>query len=166
MYAGPHEASRPGETRPDVQDRLQHLETLVTSLMSRSGATAGRQLPVRENSAPSTPASQPDPGTMSAHASDLPYVSGDHWAAILESIEDLKDHFSREQEDNPSIGRADDVTSISATKQHALLLYTSGHHASREEIIAGLPPRNVVDRQLSCYFNRLGLAYCESLCYL
>lgn len=103
---------------------------------------------------------------MSAHAAGLPYVSGDHWAAILESIEDLKDHFSREQEDNPSIGRADDVTSILATKKHALLLYTSGHHASREEIIAGMPPRNVVDRHLSCYFNRLGLAYCESLCYL
>jgi hypothetical protein len=103
---------------------------------------------------------------MSAHASDLPYVSGDHWAAILESIEDLKDHVSREQEDGTSIGDADGATSVGTMKQHALLLYASAHHASREEIIDGLPPRNVIDRLLSCYFNRLGLAYCESLCHL
>lgn len=99
---------------------------------------------------------------MSAHAADLPYVNGDHWAAILESIEDLKDHFSREQEDISSIGGTDGAPSINTAKQHALLLYASGHHASREEIIAALPPKNVVDRHLSYYFNRLGLAYCES----
>lgn len=99
---------------------------------------------------------------MTAHAADLPYVGGDHWAAILESIEGLKDQLQHEQPES-SLCETDSISvdMRRGRNQRALLLYGSRLHISREEIIAALPSRNIVDRYLSCYFNRLGLAYCE-----
>ena len=105
---------------------------------------------------------------MHASASDLPYVSGDHWAAILESIADLRDHLGHEDApvrdmDSASLEVTPDseTTSGGSTTEHALLLYGSYRRTSREEILAAIPSRSVVDRYLSCYFNRLGLVYCK-----
>lgn len=158
-YAGQHEA--PGPQNPaNVQDRLKHLESLVTSLMSRSGHE-----PALKGNASTVSGASAGVGSMTALAADLPYVGGDHWAAILESIEDLKDQFQHEEQTDPSIGDTDgapeDDVRRRRSNQHALLLYGTLQQASREEIIAALPARNLADRYLASYFNRLGLAYCR-----
>ncbi|EEQ35746.1 fungal specific transcription factor domain-containing protein [Microsporum canis CBS 113480] len=113
---------------PGVHDRLVQLERLVMSLMSdpsqktNLSSTATASVPVTElgsrigsdhgagpvpisGSGNSANASADAPidgrsecGSMRVSASELRYVGGDHWAAILENIADLKDHFDREEQ--------------------------------------------------------------------
>ncbi|KAK2865376.1 hypothetical protein FQN49_003637 [Arthroderma sp. PD_2] len=51
-------------------------------------------------------------GALNVGVSELRYVGGDHWAAILENIDDLKDHFDREEQlrltNSPDQGQDDD----------------------------------------------------------
>jgi hypothetical protein len=106
-------------------------------------------------------------GSMRISASELRYVGGDHWAAILDSIADLKDHFDREEQlrlaNNPDQiqddnGDGDGGDSLARPRSsHALLLYGCSRSASRAEILAALPPKGAVDRYISRYFNRLDL---------
>ena len=110
-------------------------------------------------------------GSMRVTASELRYVGGDHWAAILDNIADLKDHFDREEQfqlaqhdHDPIEGDAPHNHPAGPRSAHALLLYGCPLPASRAEIIAALPPKSAVDRYISRYFNRLDLVHC--VCFL
>ena len=95
---------------------------------------------------------------MHVSASELRYVGGDHWAAILDSIADLKDHF--DQEEHLRLANSPDQIQDDGgdpRSSHALLLYGCRRPASRAEILAALPPKSAVDRYISRYFNRLDL---------
>lgn len=83
---------------------------------------------------------------MRVSASELRYVGGNHWAAILDGIADLRDHFDREEQ-----------LRLATPSPHALLLYGCSP-ASWDEILAALPPRPVVDRYVSYYFNHMDIA--------
>jgi hypothetical protein len=167
---------------PDMHDRLVQLERLVMSLMPDSankpnpGANpdsslrpgSGDRVKPADTLHSGTPMDgRSECGSMRVSVSELHYVGGDHWAAILDSIADLKDHFDREeqlrlanspdliQEDN---GDGDGGDSLTRPRPpHALLLYGCRRPASRAEILAALPPKGVVDRYISRYFNRLDL---------
>lgn len=91
---------------------------------------------------------------MRVSSSEFRYVGGTHWAAILDGIADLREHFERE-EDMRLIKDDADIPKTPDT----LLLYGC-KPASRAEIEAALPPRPVVDRFISRYFNLLDLAPC------
>ena len=96
-------------------------------------------------------------GSMCVSASEFRYVGGDHWAAILDSIADLKDHFDRE-EHLRLVNSPDQIHDDSHNRTpHALLLYGTRLASSRAEIIAALPPKSATDRYISRYFNRLDL---------
>ncbi|KAI1127668.1 hypothetical protein F5Y10DRAFT_242415 [Nemania abortiva] len=148
----------PHTSRPSVQDRLVQLEQLVVKViqnqkMSHSNAPAvlasDPQTVVPPQSADdhvgaATAASTPsDSGSLWYSANESQYVGGDHWAAILDGIADLK-----EDADQPGHG---------SSFSHPQLLYGC-KPASRETILATLPPRPTMDRGVSCYFNRLDLA--------
>jgi hypothetical protein len=102
---------------------------------------------------------------------ELRYVGGDHWAAILESIADLKDHFDREErlrlaqdyDDQASFGGGGDNNTARGRRhrRRTLLLYGCPLPSSRTQIIAVLPPKSAVDRYISRYFNRLDLVHCQ-----
>lgn len=112
-------------------------------------------------------------GSMRVSSSELRYVGGDHWAAILDSIADLKDHFDQEEH----VGLVNNASSDESSPgdlyngenhlggpkfPHCLLLYASHQPASRDEILAALPPKAAVDRYVSRYFNNLDLvASCQ-----
>lgn len=98
--------------------------------------------------------SHSDCGSMRVSSSEFRYVGGTHWAAILDGIADLKEHFEREED----MRLMKDDADIHKTP-HALLLYGC-KPASKAEIEAALPPRPVVDRFISRYFNLLDLAPC------
>ncbi|KAK4145567.1 putative fungal-specific transcription factor, partial [Dichotomopilus funicola] len=118
-------------------------------------------------------------GSMRVSPSELRYVGGDHWAAILDNIADLKDHFDREEQDElaaPSDsqqgsdaveGQLDDVVETDLDRlavpqsTHALLLYGCPLPTSRSEILAALPPKSAVDRYISRYFGRLDIVHCH-----
>lgn len=87
--------------------------------------------------------------------SELQYVAGEHWAAILDSIADLKAHCDREEQ--ARMADSIEETSVKPSHRHALLLYGCERAASRAEIIAALPPKAAIDRYISKYFNYLDL---------
>lgn len=89
-----------------------------------------------------------------------PYIGDDHWAAILESISDLKHQVDRDEQTRMDDAVGDGNPSIRRQSPHALLLYGCPRAQSREEILSALPPKPAVDRYVSFYFNHLSLAYC------
>ncbi|KAE8349001.1 hypothetical protein BDV28DRAFT_142177 [Aspergillus coremiiformis] len=160
---------------PGVHDRLVQLERLVVSLMADS-AGKGHAGPVADVAARSTSNSGPpadavkelaidghsECGSMRISESEFRYVGGDHWAAILDGIADLKDHFDRDEQlrlANTPDQVADEQGENGAQPRsgYALLLYGCRRPASREEILAALPPKAAVDRYISRYFNYLDL---------
>ncbi|KAL5333051.1 fungal-specific transcription factor domain-containing protein [Aspergillus crustosus] len=104
-------------------------------------------------------------GSMRGSGSELNYVGGGHWVAILDSIADLKDHLDREEQlrlAGSSDDFADDQWSHDGTVSRpwlkgAFLLYGSRRPTSPDEILSALPPKYAVDRCISRYFNYLDL---------
>ncbi|PYI13736.1 hypothetical protein BO99DRAFT_407273 [Aspergillus violaceofuscus CBS 115571] len=166
---GESSSSAPSSGTSGVHDRLVHLERLVKSLMA-DGRVSHPQKPPQPLATPDSSSSggirqesasgldtQSDCGSMQITGSELRYVAGEHWAAILDSIADLKAHCDREEQ----ISLAETRTHLSEEEpphfRHALLLYGCHRPTSRAEIIAALPPKAAVDRYISRYFHYLDL---------
>lgn len=158
-----------------VQDRLVQLERLVVSLMADSGNKAPMN-PIPEvpalsppNLVPSSDSTIeikeeiPECGSMSISESEVSYVGRDHWAILLDGIADLKVHLDHEEQlrlsNTPPSHGSDEHGSPAAQPKsgYAILLYGDRRHVSREEILSKLPPKAVVDRHISRYFNYLDL---------
>lgn len=162
-----------GEPQPTLQDRLAYLERLVKVLMPgpssqsspnavTTSGTSGDVTSARlhDNSLVDTSADvRSECGSISATATELPYIGDDHWAAILESISDLKHQVDRDEQTRMDDAVGDGNPSIRRQSPHALLLYGCPRAQSREEILSALPPKPAVDRYVSFYFNHLSLAY-------
>ncbi|KAL0932143.1 fungal specific transcription factor [Colletotrichum truncatum] len=110
-------------------------------------------------------------GSLRVGASQQSYVGGDHWAAILDSIADLKAHFDREEEAKLVEHQDSAVTAVedegssemdSSQRPRTMLLYGCRPARSRAEILSGLPPKSAVDRYISRYFNQLDLVASSS----
>ncbi len=146
----------------------------LSAVRGNDPAQAGRTTVAPAEMAPSTmDVSTPidvrsECGSMQVSASELRYVGGDHWAAILENIADLKDHFDREEQLHLAQELAEGDVSrdpvAGPRSSHALLLYGCPLPGSRAEIITALPPKSAVDRYISRYFNRLDLVHCRFSC--
>uniref|UniRef100_A0A0D2YG62 Xylanolytic transcriptional activator regulatory domain-containing protein n=1 Tax=Fusarium oxysporum (strain Fo5176) TaxID=660025 RepID=A0A0D2YG62_FUSOF len=101
--AGGDAAQQP---RVTTQDRIRHLESLVFDLMQQSSVNQGQHgggtpcSPVGSTRSPvdtavTTPA---DYGSMQSTGGGANYVGSSHWAAVLDGIAELKDHFDNEEE--------------------------------------------------------------------
>ena len=158
---------------PSLHDRLVQLERLVKSIASKPSAnsrldsdTLGQ--PAKTPHVDTSIDGRSDRGSMRISASELPYVDGNHWAAIMDSIADLKNHFDREEQLRlvMSPDQIQDDTEVPGdvdmhASRHSLLLYGGHRPASQAEILAALPPKDAVDRYISRYFNRLELVSCK-----
>lgn len=87
----------------------------------------------------------PDHGSLKFGDSGTSYVQSAHWEAILDGIKGLKEDLATDHD----IPRA------------PLLLYGANRHASRDEILAAIPPRPIVDRLLSQHFNSVDIIPCQ-----
>ncbi|KAI1451226.1 putative fungal-specific transcription factor [Annulohypoxylon moriforme] len=165
---------------PSLHNRIVYLENLVKSLIPKSqvvsdqnsSATVNMSSPPdlgrlheQSNTSPEDALMEErsEAGSMRLSASEVRYVGGDHWAAILDSIADLKDHFDQEENirlantpDQAQDNNADDSVERPPSP-HALLLYGARRANSRAEILAALPPKSAADRYISRFFNRLDL---------
>ena len=158
---------------PGMHDRLMDLERLVKSIASKP--SAGSNLNPNILSQPAemphldTPFDGPsDCGSMRVSASELHYVGGEHWAAILDGIAELRDGFDREEQLRLAISPdqiqddTEDADNVdNHTSSHSLLLYGGYQPASQAEILAALLPKDAVDRYISRYFNRQELVSCK-----
>lgn len=157
-----------------MQNRLAEIERLVLSLMAdsaiRSGVTtapiplspqAGIAAHTTKSPQISTlKGNRSEAGSMRISASEQRYVGGEHWMAIVDSIAELKEQIDREEQlamvdsNEPlSVDAEDDEGAELTTGTHALLLYGCEIATTREEILAALPPKAVVDRYIARYFN-------------
>lgn len=87
------------------------------------------------------------------HSYGANYVSSVHWAAVLDSISELKDHYEKEEE-------ARMLATIDYAPRYSpgpRLLYEPVQ-ATKADILASIPARPVVDRMVARYFNAQGVA--------
>ncbi|KIW13771.1 hypothetical protein PV08_08962 [Exophiala spinifera] len=78
-----------------------------------------------------------DPGTLNLCESGSSYVQSGHWEAILTKIRGLKE----------------DLVTDSMPPLGSHLFYGPNRHANRDEILAAVPPRPVVDRLMALHFD-------------
>ncbi|KAH8698477.1 hypothetical protein BGW36DRAFT_376178 [Talaromyces proteolyticus] len=149
-------------TRASIRDRVVQLEEMVVSLIQNPSHEGSRPISVirtgdtegenPEEATHTTPLSDvensPSRGSMIFGSSGPHYVSGTHWAAILDSITDLKEHLEQQEGEH---------VTAPPYMPHVLLLYGC-ESISKEDILQALPPKVNVDRFVSQYFNRLDLA--------
>ena len=82
-------------------------------------------------------ASLADPGTLKLHESGSSYVQSVHWEAILAKVRGLKEDMAHDSKAPPG----------------SYLFYGPNRHATRDEILAAVPSRPVVDRLMALHFD-------------
>lgn len=168
-----------GVAGPTLHDRLVQLERLIMLQMPLSqgqdlaAQPANMQVADPQDGAGFRPTESShipsERGSLHIGGSELRYVGGEHWAAILDSITDFRDQLTQGEDvllpepgDASSSEAAHDPRTVrTPSARRALLLYACPQPASREEILAALPPKTTVDRYLSRYFTCLELASCK-----
>ncbi|KAI0429762.1 fungal-specific transcription factor domain protein [Xylaria sp. FL1042] len=159
----------------NVQDRIDQLESLVLGLMYQTTSSSNDNhayldpspgvmntertavaASERQRDISPTPY---DHGIVRIQQTVVSYVGSSHWAAVLDSITDLRIHFAEEfsQEDETHT-QASDPLQPSASFPRPQLLYGCLMCETPASIIKSLPRRPVVDRLVSRYFNVLDIA--------
>jgi hypothetical protein len=92
-------------------------------------------------------------GSIHLHSQGAKYVGSVHWAAVLDSISELRDHYEEEEEAR-ILATSDSMPRPSPGPR---LLYEPVQ-ATKADLLASIPPRPVVDRMVARYFNAQGLA--------
>ncbi|OAG01963.1 uncharacterized protein CC84DRAFT_975996 [Paraphaeosphaeria sporulosa] len=136
------------------QERVNHLEALVRMLAERqqekppvstpdSTVTSNTSITTEEGS---TTAS--DFGLMVLQKNTSSYVESDHWTAILEEINDLKD-MAKEEAAHGHDSSEEEVQRLPG----ADLFFLNTYPATKMELIAALPARPTVDSMIAKYFK-------------
>ncbi|KAF5671679.1 transcriptional regulatory [Fusarium heterosporum] len=107
--------------------------------------------PAQENSTIEPRATEPpaDYGSMQSNKDGENYVGSAHWAAVLDSIAELKDHVDNEE----LLQVEQEASDYPYLETGPKLLYGCPTPATKDEILASIPKRPVVDRLVSRYFN-------------
>ncbi|KAI8167539.1 hypothetical protein KHU50_006469 [Colletotrichum sp. SAR 10_65] len=95
-------------------------------------------------------------GSIRLNASEARYVGSSHWASILDGIAELKDHLEAEEEIQTNSATPGSIPAPEDDMEMPLLY--SVRSASRAQILDSIPPKQVLDRYISHYFNSLDLA--------
>ena len=157
------DAQRPVVPRQptSLQGRISELESLVVTLMKGQSSASSPALKSPRSSSLSSldvfpeirglkqsqdeVTSSTDPGTLKLRESGASYVQSVHWEAILTKIRGLKEDFVNDRKAPPG----------------SHLFYGPNRHATRDEILAAVPPRPVVDRNMALLFHSAIVAPCE-----
>ncbi|GME29233.1 uncharacterized protein K452DRAFT_251529 [Neofusicoccum parvum] len=127
-------------TQASLNERINQLEGRIVSMMM--SMDSGQQ-PSSIPSPAATNSPPPDLGDSFGHlrldADGTKYVAGDHWTAILDGIAELKDELSTKESKHSG--------------DSTVLLLSSTSSASREEILAAVPVKPVVDALVDHYFR-------------
>ena len=135
----------------DSEHGLQPLSAAHTPVSASAPLSASDRFSERDDHAKS-PA---DHGSMKLTTAGASYVSSTHWAAILDEIGELRDHFEKEDETYHVDGRSNPLPPDIPGPR---LLYGCQKYATKEEILASVPQRPLVDRFVSQYFHAFEMA--------
>lgn len=94
-----------------------------------------------------------EPGSLRLHAHGANYVGSVHWAAVLDSISELREHYEEEEEAR-LLATAEPASHFAPGPR---LLYEP-LQLTKADILSSLPARPVVDRMVARYFNAQGVA--------
>lgn len=90
-------------------------------------------------------ASRTDPGTLQLREAGTSYVQSVHWEAILVRIRGLKE----------------DLVTDGKAASGSQLFYGPSRHATRDEVLAAIPPRPTVDRLMALHFDSYIITPCQ-----
>lgn len=144
-------AAQPGQALPTSH--------LPSPLLTTNQSGTERALETDSSTSPGSEA-----GSLQLTSSSTNYVSSSHWAAVLNGIAELKDHFESEGENSPASTDFHDPSIPERTVPR--LLYGCSKFPIRQEIIESMPPRQVVDRLVSRYFSSFEMStgqYCSKV---
>ncbi|KAI1754500.1 hypothetical protein F4782DRAFT_528422 [Xylaria castorea] len=139
-YAPRQEKLRPAKS---MAARLRRLEGVVRGMVELDGAVSGNSSALSD----STPGRNTS-GSVVHSERATNYVGGTHFMAILEDLEDLKTYF--EDPEVPELD-ADDVYESMGPSE--LLILSRGVPQNKEDLLAMLPDKSVMDRLMNRYFN-------------
>jgi hypothetical protein len=144
-----------------LHGRIAELESLVMTLMEDQSLPSPPAPKSLRSSSLSSPdvfpeirkpkksqdeaASPTDPGTLKLRESGTSYVESAHWEAILTKIRGLKE----------------DLVTDSKAPPGSHLFYGPNRHATRDEILAAVPPRPVLDRLMALHFDSYIITPCQ-----
>lgn len=140
----------------DIDDDVQvEVESLTTSSQAKAQ-------PHHAHDQRQVSPSPFDYGTIRMSKSGPSYANNTHWLAILDSITDLREHVALEnpspepvlQQNAPLTGFDLDTGPFPGPR----LLYGYRVQTSLSSILQAVPPRPIVDRLVSRYFNDLDMA--------
>ncbi|KAF2740596.1 hypothetical protein EJ04DRAFT_454808 [Polyplosphaeria fusca] len=140
---------RPHGRGQRARQRIARLENLVSEIASSTESTATS----RESHL--GPSSGDDQGKLSLNDNLSTYTGSSHWATILEDIRHLKDELN-DDASNSNTTSLDGLMQGSPTTRISLL--NSAPCLPKEQILSMLPPRKVVDRHISHFFNTFEMA--------
>lgn len=123
-----------------------------------SASDLERPLVARKETQHEVPPSPSDYGTIRIQESGTSYVSSAHWVAVLDSIAQLRDHFAHEDQINAHVSDPLQLQEANSATLRPQLLYGCSVHVTLASILQAIPPRSVVDRLVSRYFNDLDMA--------
>ncbi|KAI1333201.1 hypothetical protein F5Y16DRAFT_407151 [Xylariaceae sp. FL0255] len=138
-----------------IHDRLRHLEDLVVSYIGSDNAPLPRTSPCRELQDESPVSS--DFGSLKRSSTETKYQDQTHWHSILDAITELKGDVAEAGDPKPPRTNLD---TPSSPTRNAPLLYGGCRPASREEILAAIPSKTVVDALVLDYFEVFNLTSC------
>ncbi|UPL00951.1 hypothetical protein LCI18_011885 [Fusarium solani-melongenae] len=150
-----------------LDERVRRLEQLLGNIVSKmpsdgraansqtSGDFAGSEDTLPSKTSPqhltsgssSSGELEVKPGRMVSSNTEMIYVSGSHWTAICTEVEKIREHLDRGE----AAAQAEDQDQ---SQSHGpMLLEGVGQISNIETIMADIPPKDVVDRLVSRYFN-------------
>ncbi|KAI9882927.1 MAG: hypothetical protein M1823_005329 [Watsoniomyces obsoletus] len=92
-------------------------------------------------------------GIMKVEANKSMYLGGSHWASVLSEIAEVKTYFMEHKKQYDEQLRKVAAAKEDESKTGPGFLFNTAAPPSREELLAALPPRPVVDQIVSRYFN-------------
>ncbi|PWY85817.1 hypothetical protein BO94DRAFT_586376 [Aspergillus sclerotioniger CBS 115572] len=147
---------RPHARSQEARQRVVRLEKLVTQMRDQMRAMEQASDQTSNGHVADTV------GKLTLTDSHAIYSGSTHWVTILEDIQSLKEELSS---DHPEAIRSRESTTVDVdlvTEPPATRISLLLNHPSlpKEQILAMIPPRKVVDRHVSHFFNAFDFASC------
>lgn len=140
----------PNKTREFV-DRLDTLESLVSSFISKEKTSQIQESKPKGVSASPSNALTPDtPRLQTAENGQVNYIDPSHWRAILEDIREVRDHLSpsKSTPSNPFENSA-----AQTRESDASFVFGSRTNINLDDILSALPSQPICGMMLSWYFE-------------